>query len=84
MHFYEKKWFLAAALIIPNLIVALILDRANPVFALGAGLGAATVVFLFYLICRTLLQQSRMARDWQAPLALVGAYAIYYAYIYLF
>lgn len=84
MHFYEKKWFLACAILIPNLVIGWLMNRLNPAFALGAALGAATVVFLLYIICHTLMQRSRVARAWQVPLALAGAYAIYYLYIYFF
>lgn len=83
MYFYEKKWFLALVLLIPNILVAWWMNRANLVFAMGAGLGAATVVFLFYLICRSLLNRSRIARRWHMPLGIVCAYAIYYVYMYV-
>ena len=83
MYFYEKKWFLALVLLIPNMLVAWLMNPANPAFALGSGLGAATMVFLFYLICRSLLQRSRLNKRWHMPLGVVCAYAVYYVYMYV-
>lgn len=80
MRIFAKKWVVALAILIPNAVVAIVRYHENYIFALGAAAGAATVVFLFYIVCRTLLQKTRLKRDLVIPLALLSAYAIYYLY----
>lgn len=79
---FGNKWVIWALLIVPNVVVSLILNHQNLMFALGAALGAATVVFLCFYICKTLLRKTRLKPEWIIPLSIVGAYAIYYIYMY--
>ncbi len=79
---FGNKWVIWALLIVPNIAVSLMANRHNPIFALGAALGAATVVFLCFYICKTLLKRTNLKSEWIIPLSIAGAYAIYYIYMY--
>lgn len=85
MRLFEKKWFLAIMILVPNVLIALLQHGAvpgvSPIFILGAALGAATVVFLFFLVVQTLLVRSdvrKIKKKHFPPIALAAAYAIYY------
>ena len=79
MKLFQKKWFVIALLIVPNIVVAFLQGHQNAMFAFGAAMGAATTVFLFYLIVKTLLVKTKLRRELIVPISVVLSYAVYYA-----
>lgn len=81
MKIFQKKWFVIALLVVPNVVVAFLQYHQNAIFAFGSGMGAATTVFLFYLIVKTILVKTKLRREWIVPISVVLSYALYYALI---
>ena len=88
MKFLFSKYFRAALIIIPNLIVALFHIPADlPVsngliFALGSGLGAATFTYVFYYLLRVLTVKKKPLGKYTSLGCIAVAYLIYYLLLF--
>ena len=82
MAFLHSKQGKALLILLPNAIVAFLRYGADPIFATGAALGAATFVYVFYYLIRFLLQGKDAIQKYVDLLSIVGGYAAYYLLMY--